>query len=339
MGSVKDLMVIDEPTKDKPGKGRFIFSDRYSVFDWGEMPDHIPDKGAAICIVTAYFFEKLEKSGINTHYRGVVEDGKPKKLDDLAEPSDNLEIDLVRVVKPNIKGKYYDYSPFKEEENNFLIPIEIIYRNSLPEGSSVFRRLKSGKLQLEDIGFEEMPEPGQKLDPPILDVSTKLETTDRYISWEEAQEICDLSNHELQSIKDLTLDINKYITGETEKIGLSNEDGKIELAFDENRDLMLVDALGTLDECRFTYNEMAVSKEIARKFYRNTDWSKDIADAKKQNRLSWKDLVTTPTPSLPEKLLNAISEIYKAYANQLTGREWFEARPMELILNEIQKYE
>ena len=58
MGSVKDLLVIVQPSKDKIGKVQFLFSDRYSVFDWGEMPDYIQDKGAAICITSTYFFEK-----------------------------------------------------------------------------------------------------------------------------------------------------------------------------------------------------------------------------------------------------------------------------------------
>lgn len=39
MGSVKDLAVLKEPAGTETGTGRFIFSDRYSVFDWGEMPD------------------------------------------------------------------------------------------------------------------------------------------------------------------------------------------------------------------------------------------------------------------------------------------------------------
>ena len=44
MGSVKDLQVIKQATRDVMGVGRFHFSDRYSVFDWGEMPDHIEGK-------------------------------------------------------------------------------------------------------------------------------------------------------------------------------------------------------------------------------------------------------------------------------------------------------
>jgi len=39
MGSVKDLEVLKRPTKGKMGLAWFRFSDRYSIFDWGEMPD------------------------------------------------------------------------------------------------------------------------------------------------------------------------------------------------------------------------------------------------------------------------------------------------------------
>ena len=36
MGSVKNLSIIEEPTESKAGVGIFEFSDRYSVFDWGD---------------------------------------------------------------------------------------------------------------------------------------------------------------------------------------------------------------------------------------------------------------------------------------------------------------
>ena len=61
MGSVKDLEVIQKPTRDAMGIGRFHFSDRYSVFDWGEMPDHTQYKGAALCPMGCSFFEKRER--------------------------------------------------------------------------------------------------------------------------------------------------------------------------------------------------------------------------------------------------------------------------------------
>jgi phosphoribosylaminoimidazole-succinocarboxamide synthase len=143
MGSVKDLQVIQKPTQDAMGIGRFLFSDRYSVFDWGEMPDHIPNKGAALCLMGAYCFERLEAKGVQTHYRGLVnEKGKAVKVDELTQPSSIMEVSLVNVYKPQtsiVNGKIvHDYSLYTPSLKNCLIPLEIIYRNGLPEGSSVF---------------------------------------------------------------------------------------------------------------------------------------------------------------------------------------------------------
>ncbi len=144
MGSVKDLVVIEKTEKNKTGRAQFVFSDRYSVFDWGEMPDQIQAKGAAICITTAYFFEKLEEKGIRTHYKGLVEEAEVKRLPELNSPQSRMEMKLLRVLKPHIRENTYDYSIYRAERANFLIPLEVIYRNSLPEGSSVFKRLKEG---------------------------------------------------------------------------------------------------------------------------------------------------------------------------------------------------
>jgi len=337
MGSVKDLEIIKSPTEKESGIGRFVFSDRYSVFDWGEMPDHIANKGAAICIVTAYYFEKLEESGIKTHYLGLVENGKAKRLNELNRPSNTMEVKLLRVIKPELYGDKYDYSVYKKEKTNFLIPLEVIYRNALPGGSSVFKRLKEGTLKLEDIGFDKMPEPGQILEKPIYDVSTKLEITDRYLSWDEAKNICGLSEQELEEMKKIVVYINELITKETKRLGLFNEDGKIELGFDEDRNFVLVDALGTLDECRFTYEGIPVSKEIARIYYRKTEWFQEVESAKKQDRVNWKQIVKSAPPKLPKELYDSISLIYQSYANELTKKKWFDAPEISKILNRIKE--
>jgi phosphoribosylaminoimidazole-succinocarboxamide synthase len=325
MGSVKDLEILRETSGDKSGRGRFVFSDRYSAFDWGEMPDHIPDKGKAICIAAAYYFEKLEEEGVRSHYLGLVEDGAPKRLADLKGPSNVMEFTLVRVIEPLVLDGKYDYSPILEERRNFLIPLEIIYRNSLPAGSSVFRRLKEGSLELEDIGLSEMPEPGQVLEETIFDVSTKLETSDRYLTWQEAREIGGLSESELDEIKNATLIIDRLISDEAGRLGLIQEDGKVEFGFGSEREILLLDAAGTLDECRFTYEGMPVSKEISRIYYRKTDWYREVEDAKRRELVKWKELVKGEIPLLPRELKESIANLYRAYANDLTGREWFDA--------------
>lgn len=336
MGSVKDLTVIEKPLRSKSGRGRFIFSDRYSVFDWGEMPDYIENKGKSLCISAAYFFEKLEKMGIKTHYIGLVEDGDAKKIAEIKNLPNTMEVKLVKVLKPLQKNNAYDYSLYKKEQNNFLIPLEIIYRQSLPKGSSVFKRLNEGTLKLKDLGLEKMPVSQQDLEKPFLDVSTKLESSDRYMDWIEAKEISHLSSQEMDEIKKITLLINQLINEEAKKIGLKYEDGKIELAFNEQRKFLVVDVLGTLDECRFTFKGMPISKEIARLYYRKTSWFKELINAKREDELSWKDKVNLSPPPLPPRLKELISMAYCAFTNEITGRVWFSKIPtMKKILEEI----
>ncbi len=86
------------------------------------MPDHIGNKGRAICIATAYFFEELEEIGIKTHYLGILEDGKLKKLKSLREPLNILGLKLLRVLKPSFRDAKYDYSIYKKERVNFFNP-------------------------------------------------------------------------------------------------------------------------------------------------------------------------------------------------------------------------
>jgi phosphoribosylaminoimidazole-succinocarboxamide synthase len=342
MGSVKDLQVIQKPTKTEMGTGRFLFSDRYSVFDWGEMPDHIERKGAALCLMGSYCFEQLEKVGVKTHYKGLVnEKGKAVKVDELKAPSSTMEVALVNVYKPKTtvtNGKIiHDYDIYNSSLKNCLIPLEIIYRNGLPEGSSVFKRLATGKVTLKDLGLDHQPKPGETLSKPIFDVSTKLEETDRYVPWSEAQKIAGLSDPELVDIKAILLKADETISNAALNAELKNEDGKIELAFDNRRKLMLVDVLGTLDECRFTYEGVHVSKEVARQFYKKTGWYKDLEQAKKDAEArgvqDWKSLCKSQPPKLDPKLKTIISQMYMAVANEMTNIKLFDTPKLAKVIN------
>jgi len=342
MGSVKDLQVIKKPTPTAMGTGRFLFSDRYSVFDWGEMPDHIDGKGAALCLMGAYCFEQLEKVGVKTHYKGLVnEKGKAVKVSELKQPSSTMEVALVNVYRPKttvVSGKIvHDYSMYTSTLKNCLIPLEVIYRNGLPEGSSVFKRLAQGKVTLKDLGLDHEPKPGETLAKPIFDVSTKLEETDRYVTWTEAQKIAGVTNSELADVKAALLKSDETITKAAANAGLKNEDGKIELAFDDKRKLMLVDVLGTLDECRFTYNGVHVSKEVARQFYKKTSWYNDLEQAKKDAEAKgvqdWKSLCKSQPPKLDSKLKIIISQMYMAVANEMTNIKLFDVPKLAKVIN------
>ncbi len=345
---MKDLELIKKPTAEAMGVGRFHFSDRYSVFDWGEMPDQIGGKGAALCLMGAHCFEQLERKGVKSHYRGLVGfngNGKAVRIKEIKQPSNVMEVSLVNVYKPRTSvagGRLmHDYSMYTPELKNCLIPLEIIYRNGLPEGSSVFKRLEEGKIKLSDLGLDHSPTSGEQFAKPIFDVSTKLEETDRYLTWQEAQKIAGLTDLELEKIQAILLKVDETITEIALKAGLKNEDGKIELAFDENRELMVIDVVGTLDECRFTYEGVHVSKEVARQFYKKTRWYTDLEQAKKEAEakgiLDWQSLCKSKPPKLEPKLKTLISEMYMAAANEMTGHKLFNAPLLSQVIAEYKE--
>jgi phosphoribosylaminoimidazole-succinocarboxamide synthase len=330
MGSVKNLFVIEEPTESKSGLGFFEFSDRYSVFDWGEMPDHIYNKGASLAVITSHFFEILHKRGIPNHYLGPVINGKTFDFNKVEKPFNTIRVKLVRVIKPIRKNEGYDYSVYKNVAKNFLLPMECIYRNSVPEGSSFWDRYKRGEIE---CNFEITP--NIPLKEPILDVSTKLEETDRYIKWEEARQYADLDLDQLEEIKSLLSNVNHIITEETKKVGIVNQDGKLEFAIDDKGFILVVDALGTLDECRFLFNGVALSKEILRKHYRKSKWYAEVKKAKEKDKTNWKDFVKIQPEPLPSELKKVVSEMYQSVANLISGKNFFDVPELDEIVKNL----
>jgi phosphoribosylaminoimidazole-succinocarboxamide synthase len=137
-GSVKNIRIAKEPKTRSPGRYVFEFTDDYSVFDYGKMPDRIRGKGCAIAMMSAYLFEaladpsawkalfrktgvwdrtggkkgraRLRKSvvtkrlmaqGLPTHYLGLLDaDGRCVRFGKLREPTNKLLVKAVPVVHP-----------------------------------------------------------------------------------------------------------------------------------------------------------------------------------------------------------------------------------------------
>lgn len=341
MGSVKEVEILKKAELNIEGEGDFIFSDRYSVFDWGEMPDHIEKKGSALCMLSSYFFELLEKKGIKTHFLGLNEDGQLKKFSKMKSTSNKMRVKVVRVLKPvyDKEKNKYDYSAYKNKLSNYLIPLEVIYRNKLTEGSSVFKRIKDGSATFKSLGLEHEPVQNELLKKPVVDVSTKLEHTDRYITWDEAGQISGLDEKDLKKLKELVLTINKIITSACKKAKIENIDGKFEFGMDSKGNITVVDVLGTPDECRFLYDGFHISKEFARRWYRKTEWYTEIEKAKKMSGSDWKTLVKVQPPPLPPELKKLISEMYLSVTNEITGKKVFDVPPLKNVIKELKKYD
>lgn len=336
MTSVKDFEVDSPPTEDELGRGRFLFSDRYSVFDWGEMPDRIPDKGAALCTMGAYHFEQLESEGIPTHYRGVVLDGTAVSLAEARRPPDRMSIALTQVPELPFRGGTYHYDDYhRKGGENYLVPLEIVFRNRVPVGSSLRRRTEP-----QDHGLErpEWPEGPVDLPKPIVEFSTKFEEKDRYLRREEAGRIAGAVD--LDELESLARRVNRAINERAARTGFTHEDGKIECLYHDG-EILVADVVGTFDENRFRYGDQPISKEVLRQFYKtyHPEWIRACEEARRAarraERADWRPLCEVTPRALPEGVVSTARDMYAAGTNAYTGREWFEAPPLDRVSEAI----
>ena len=338
MGSVKNLVIQKEADEGEPGLGYFVFSDRYSVFDWGEMPDLIPEKGKVLAMMGGYNFELLERNGIKTHYLGLLEEGgkEPVKLDSLSSPTDLMSVQLA--YKPEVRdiGDGYQYEDL-EDRSNFLIPLEIVFRNFVPVGSSIRRRFRPGDIGLD---YEEWPKKEIELESPMIEYSTKLERQDRYLETGEAFKISGLKEKEFSELKKIAAEVNEYITAHAKEVGFKHLDGKIECIYNRG-EVIVADVVGTFDENRFSFEGRQISKEVLRSWYKkqDSDWYEEVVAAKEKSRedglSDWTNLVENEPRKLDPELKRLVADLYRAGANSWLKADLFEAREISELMEEL----
>jgi phosphoribosylaminoimidazole-succinocarboxamide synthase len=350
MTSVKEFRVDEPATADSLGRGRFVFTDAYSVFDWGQMPDAIPHKGASLCTMGAFNFELLEADGVPTHYRGVVDPsadgnekgGDPVPLADATAPPTEMAIDLTQVPDLPYDGPDagYDYDAFHAAGgDHYLVPLEVVFRNRVPIGSSLRRRADPSDFGLDAdpaIDDDEWPDEPVDLPNPIVEFSTKYEEQDRYLTRAEADQIAGAAD--IDALESLALDVNRVVTERAEAAGFAHEDGKIECLYAEG-ELRVADVVGTFDENRFSYEGRGISKEVVRQWYRANDpeWVAAVKEAKTAVAAreidDWRELCERDPVSLPSPVVEAVSDLYAAGTNAYTGRAWFDVPTLDAALD------
>lgn len=334
MTSVKELRVEREPTPERPGAGAFVFTDAYSVFDWGRMPDTVARKGASLCTMGAFNFERLEAEGIPTHYRGIGEDAK--SLAEIENPPIRMAIDLVEVPDLPHEGREYDYETYHEiAGGNYLVPLEIVFRNSVPRGSSLRRRSEPAD---HGLTFEEWPAERVELDEPIVEFSTKYEESDRYLTPEEADEIA--GRADLSNLESVAREANRVVSEQARSNEFVHEDGKIECCYIDG-EIRVADVVGTFDENRFSYDGQEISKEVLRAYHKRTqpEWVEAVESAKEEAKsreiADWRTLCERDPEFLPTEVVDLASEMYASGTNAYIGEEWFAAPPIEAVVERV----
>ncbi|WP_336343529.1 phosphoribosylaminoimidazolesuccinocarboxamide synthase [Halalkalicoccus ordinarius] len=338
MTSVKRFRIDREPTADALGRGAFVFTDAYSVFDWGPMPDEVPRKGASLCTMGAFNFERLEGAGVPTHYRGVGEGDEHGPLAGRSTPPTAMAIDLTRVPDLPHDGREYDYDAYHEVGGgNYLIPLEIVFRNRVPEGSSLRRRTDPAD---HGLALEAWPDEAVDLEEPIVEFSTKYEESDRYLDREEADRIA--GRADLADLESLARKVNRVVTEQAESSGFVHEDGKIECLYFDG-EIRVADVVGTFDENRFSYGGQEVSKEVLRQYHKRTqsEWVAAVREAKSEAEhrdvADWRPLCTREPEPLPAEVVDLASELYAAGTNAYTGEDWFAAPPLEGVVERVRR--
>ena len=317
-GSVKDIY-----TCKNNNNVVFSFSDRYSIFDWGEMPDLIEDKGKALSYMGAFFFDFLgnsenwinwseakdlsndqkellklfRESGVNHHY--------VKMSDEIKYGLEVKKVDVPNVSAP----ESYNYEYYKSRVTNALVPLEVIFRFGVPVGSSLVNRRDDVKV-------------GDTFSKPLIEFSSKLEAVDRYMSFDEAKSIAGLSQIEMNRLLDSTALIAARLKDFFSKHGIELWDGKFEFAFGDNRELVLVDSIGP-DELRLICDGESLSKEYLRQFYSDSSWKKALKKSQNEKCNNIQDYVINVLKESPRNLENeykmSFSYLYKSLTNLIYG--------------------
>ncbi|NLV15165.1 phosphoribosylaminoimidazolesuccinocarboxamide synthase [Haloarcula argentinensis] len=335
MTSVKEFRVDEPATAEGLGRGAFVFTDDYSVFDWGKMPDQIPDKGASLCTMGAYNFQLLEENHVPTHYEGVRLPGSDEVLD-LGEAlsadaaPEEMVIELTQVPDLPFEDGSYDYDAYHAgADENYLIPLEIVFRNRVGVGSSLRSRTEPADHGLD---YDTWPDEVVDLDEPIVEFSTKYEEQDRYLDREAADRIAGTAS--IDRLEELARAVNHIVTQQAAEADLVHEDGKIECLYYDG-EIRVADVVGTFDENRFSYEGQQVSKEVIRQYHKRTqpEWVEAVSEAKQQadteGVADWKSLCAESPAPLDEDVIRVARDLYCAGTNAYVSGDVFDAPSLD----------
>jgi phosphoribosylaminoimidazole-succinocarboxamide synthase len=323
----------------------FEFTNKYSVFDWGEMPDQIEGKGLALARFTHGIYQFLAKTStwsnwnlpadLDPQFAAYLSEGKifssirKEGLRQHASEDSLVEnywkVKAVAVEMPVKETSGFDYSAYKSRPVNTLVPLEVIFRFGVGDGSSLPKRLEKNVEYMYSLGLQQVPRGGEMFTRPIIEFSTKLEDTDRFLTYSEAKKIAGLSEEEFENLFTTAALIALRLKDFFAQSEIQLWDGKFEFAFAEEnlgiRNFELVDAIGP-DELRLTFKNVQLSKEVIRQYYLSSSWYRKMEKAKEKAKtkmhIDWKEYCVRDLKSQPEKLPKdfklTVEKMYQALA-------------------------
>ena len=274
-GKVRDTYPVDDD------KLLMVATDRISAFDV-VLPTGIPDKGAVLNQISAFWFDKTSH---------IV----PNHLIEMAAERSDLDIPD-EVAKRAMVVKKAD-----------RIDVECVVRGFIT-GSAWSEYRRSGTVQ--DMPMPAGLQEGDQFPEVLFTPTTKAEVGhDENMSFDE---VVDMVGQEMaERLRDTTIEVYEFARDFARERGIIIADTKLEFGTIDG-DLILIDELLTPDSSRFWdmtgYEPGKSQPNYDKQFVR--DWL-DAA--------GWDH--EPPAPELPEDVVSRTTERYAEAFSKLTGRE------------------
>ncbi len=267
-----------------------VATDRISAFDV-VLPCGIPDKGAVLNQLSAFWFEKTAHI-VPNHLLQAIE-----KIDQFnsyyPDPSNNSSLAglagrsmIVRMVEP--------------------LPVECVVRGYLA-GSAWAEYVQNGTIH--GITYPQGLQESQQLTQPIFTPTTKAERGhDEPLTTAEFNQL--VGEPMAEELKEKSISVYRFADEYARTRGIIIADTKMEFGLIDG-EIILIDELLTPDSSRFwdveSYevgrSQPSFDKQIVRDWLTASGWNKE-----------------PPAPMLPHELIQRTSERYREVFKRLTGK-------------------
>ena len=279
-GKVRDNYELDD-------KLLIVATDRISAFDV-VLPCGIPDKGAVLNLLSAFWFEKTAHL-VPNHLLKVIE-----------------EIDQLNVYYPD-----HSYPSFLAGRSMVVrrverLPVECVVRGYLA-GSAWAEYVQDGTIH--GIPYPRGIQESQQLPQPIFTPTTKAESGhDEPLTMDDLNQL--LGEAMAEELKEKSIAIYRFADEYARTRGIIIADTKMEFGCIDGR-VILIDELLTPDSSRFWdvdsyevgHSQPSFDKQMVRDWLSASGWNKE-----------------PPAPMLPPDLIQRTSERYREVYQRLTGR-------------------
>lgn len=303
--------------RGKPGISPYVieFSDRYSVFGWGEMPDELQGKAAGLAFLAWFFFDHLgnaenwQESAIFSSIKG------GERLARLAR--EGLAHHMIGLAGGDLRPLTLEREILAPSKQLLVKPLS--YPDDAVRDDQSADRVLPFSVQFT---FD-----GEKLAVAYVDMQEE-----GVISPATAMSKGKLSVTELDELELLSKLVALRLRATCKQVGAELVEGTVHFAVmgmagANPRDFMLVDSLGP-DELRMYIGQTELSQDILCQAYRATNWMSAVERAKKlaqdRGERDWKRICQEELKAQPPLLSPIVKEkaamIYKSLARELCQR-------------------